>query len=288
MATGCATFGRLAYDNLTTLATWRADSYLSMTSEQRALAAQRIETLHAWHRRTQLDDYIVFLEQIRARVAAGDVDEAQIRRWRLEAFQRWRPIAEQAAPAVAEVSGTLGPAQLARLREEMRRDNDKIRRDWMPPGAADRIQARTRRYVDRAEFLLGSLTAEQKQVARRFAAEAGNAEDAWYAQRVGRQQDLLALMERIRTERPEPPVATVWMREHLHRYAPAPEGGDRFVASSLAAGDAFTAQVFAMATPAQRQHLLAKLQDWIDLLQSLKPSGTASRGGVIALPVGSN
>ena len=62
----------------------------------------------------------------------------------------------------------------------------------------------------------------------------------------------------------------------------------RSVVDTVGAGDAFTAQVFAMATPAQRQHLLAKLQDWIDLLQSLKPSGTASRGGVIALPVGSN
>ena len=276
MASGCS-MARIGYDNLPTLAAWRADTYLSLNTEQRALATRRFESLHAWHRRTQLDDYLAFLQEVQRRVAAGDVDEAQIRVWRLAAFERWKPIAEQVAPAAAEVAGTLGPSQLARMREEIGRDNEKMRHERMPPGRTERVEARTRRYLERAELFLGSLTAEQKQFARRFAAEAPDSEDIWYAQRVGRQQDLLAVLERIRVERPDEATATRWMREHLMRYAQLRDGPDRAGAeSSLAAGDAMSAEMLARATPKQRQHLQRKLQEWIDIVQSLKPAQTAA------------
>jgi hypothetical protein len=267
---------RLGYENLPTLAAWRADAYLSLNAEQRALTSRRFESLQAWHRRTQLDDYLAFLHRVQRRVATGDVDEAQIRAWRLAAFERWKPIAEQVAPVAAEVAGTLGSSQISRMREEMDRDNEKMRREWMPPGRADRVDVRTKRYIERAELFLGSLTAEQKQLARRIAAEAPDSEDIWFAQRLGRQQDLLALLERIRAERPDEATATRWMRDHLMRYAQLRDGPDRVGAeSSLAAGDAMSAAMLARATPKQRQHLQRKLQEWIDIVESLKPAQTA-------------
>ncbi len=276
MVSGCS-MARIAYENLPTLATWRADTYLALSAEQRALTSSRFESLQAWHRRTQLDDYRAFLQQVQRRVGTGDVDEAQIRAWRLAVFERFKPIAEQAAPAAAEVAGTLLSSQLARMREEMERDNDTMRREWMPPGRADRIEVRTKRYIERAERFLGSLTAEQKQLARHLAAEAADTEEIWFAQRRGRQQDLLALLERIRVERPDQATATRWMRDHLMRYAQLRDGPDRMGAeSSLAAGDAMGAAMLARATPGQRQHLQRKLQEWIDLVQSLKPAQAAA------------
>jgi hypothetical protein len=269
-------FGRLGYENLPMLATWRADSYLSLDSEQKALASRRIEALHAWHRRTQLDDYVALLEEIRRRIDAGPIDEAQIRAWRHAAFDRWKPIAEAAAPAVAEVAVTLTPSQLGRMRSEMARDNEKVRKEWLPSDRDDRVEARTKRYVERAETFLGPLTPEQKRFARRFAAEAPDTEDVWFAQRLDRQRDLVETLERIRTQRPDEATAARWMREHLMRYAQLPAGqGKASAESSLAAGDAMSAAMLAQATPKQRQHLQRKLQEWIDLLQSLRPAQTA-------------
>jgi hypothetical protein len=280
---GCSMVGRLGYENLPRLATWRADSYLSLTSDQRAAATRRFEALHDWHRTTQLDDYIALLREVQRHVAAGDVDEARIRQWRMQAFERWRPIAEHAAPGVVEVVATLTPAQLQHLREALERDNDRLRKTWMPADRSERIEARGRRYVERAETFLGSLSAEQKQYARRLAAQVPDSEDAWFRQRLERQQDLVGLMERIRRERPDAATATGWMREHLLRYAPTREAAERGVESSLAASDAMSAAMFAMATPKQKQHLLQKLEEWIGLLQSLKPEAGAravSPGGL--------
>ena len=282
-ATGCALVGKLGYDNLPSLAMWRIDGYLGLTSEQRELASRRLEGLHAWHRQTQLDDYIGFLKGVQRRIAAGPLEEADIRRWRLEAFERVRPIAEQAAPAIAEVAVSIEPKQLARMKDEVERDNRKLRKEWMPPGHDERIEARGKRYIERAEFFMGSLTTPQKQLARRLAAEAPPTEDVWYAQRVARQQDLFALMERIRREHPGEAVASGWIREHLLRYARPSEGPERTGAeSSLAASDAMTATMLAQATPKQREHLQRKLQAWVELLQSLRPAQTARAVGEVS------
>ena len=286
VAAGCSMVGRLGYDHFPTLAAWRADSYLSLNAEQKAIASRRIEALHAWHRSTQLDDYAGLLREVRQALAAGDVDEARIRGWRLAMFERWKPIADRAAPGVAEVAVSLEPAQLQRLRDGMERDNDRIRREWLPPGRAERIEARTRRYVERAEQFLGALTAEQRQLARRMAAEVPDGEEQWFAQRLLRQQDLVATFERIRAERPDPATATAWMRAHLMRYAQVRDGPGRpFSESSLAASDAMSARMLELATPKQRQHLQRKLQEWIDLIESLRPAETARSTGA---PVAAN
>lgn len=287
VAAGCSMVGRLGYDNLPRLATWRADSYLSLTSDQRAAATRHFEALHDWHRSTQLDDYVALLRDVQRHVAAGDVDEARIRQWRMQAFERWRPIAEQAAPGVVEIAATLTPAQLQHLRDTMNRDNERLRKEWMPADRSDRVEARSRRYVERAEMFLGSLTAEQKQYAKRLAAQVPDAEDAWFRQRVSRQQDLVALMDRIRRERPDEATASRWMRDHLLRYAPSRDAVDRGMESSLAASDAMSAAMFAMATPKQRLHLQRKLDEWVDLLESLKPEpGARAETGARRVPAG--
>jgi hypothetical protein len=199
------------------------------------------------------------------------VTEADIQGWREEVFARIDPIAVQAAPEIAEVALSLSAQQIASIKAEFADDNEKLRKKWMPSDREDRIKVRTKRYLERASFFLGSLTAEQKQTARRMAAEAPSSEEVWYEQRLGRQLDLIVLLERMRAERMTKDTAVPLIRDHLARYRQLREGPDRDGArSSLAAGDAMSAALFAQATPKQRQHLNRLIQDWIDLTQELK------------------
>jgi len=273
LTSGCTVFGKLGYDNLPTLAMWKLNSYLSLTAAQRSVASRGFDDLLAWHRRTQLDDYADLLRSIQKRVAAGTVTEADIQGWREEVFARIDPIAVQAAPEIAEVALTLSVQQIASIRAEFADDNETLRKQWMPVDREDRIKVRTKRYLERASFFLGNLTAEQKQTARRMAAEAPASEEVWFEQRLGRQQDLLSLLERMRAERMSKETAAPLIRDHLSRYRQLREGPDRDGArSSLAAGDAMSAAMLAQATPKQRQHLNRLIQDWIDLAQELKTS----------------
>lgn len=271
LTSACTMFGKLGYDNLPTLAMWQLNSYASLTAGQRTTASRGFDDLLAWHRRTQLDDYADLLRSIQKRVASGNVTEADIQGWREEVFARIDPIAVQAAPEIAEVALSLSAQQIASIKAEFADDNEKLRKKWMPSDREDRIKVRTKRYLERASFFLGSLTAEQKQTARRMAAEAPSSEEVWYEQRLGRQLDLIVLLERMRAERMTKDTAVPLIRDHLARYRQLREGPDRDGArSSLAAGDAMSAALFAQATPKQRQHLNRLIQDWIDLTQELK------------------
>jgi hypothetical protein len=283
-AAGCSSGARLGYDWLPTLALWRAEGYVPLNADQRQIAQRHLEDLQRWHRRTQLDDYVDLLRGVQRQVASGaPVSEADVRRWREEVVARWRPIAARLAPGVAEVAGTLDAEQIARLRAELARGNAKLRRDWtMAADPAGRADARTKRYVERAETFLGPLTDAQKRTVRTLAAQAPANEEHWFAQRLGRQQEFVGLMERIRVERPADAVAGAWMREHLERYAQPREGATRVgTEGSLAAGDAMTVALLAQATPQQRQHLQRKLQEWIDLLQSMRPTQTVRADGAV-------
>jgi hypothetical protein len=278
---------KLGYDNLPTLAVWQIGSYVSLSADQRLAATQKIEAVQAWHRKTQIPDYIELLRSIQGQVAAGPVTDQQVRQWRLDVTARWRPVAEQAAPGVVEVAQTLQPEQLARMRGELDRGNDKLRREWLPAGRDKRIEARARRYIERAEFFLGDVTDEQKRLARQMAADAPDGEEAWMARRVARQQDFVGLLDKVRVQPPGSPDATRAMREHLVRYWTTDESSARAAQApvtflraanaaavptltleqSMAHGDAVTAAMLARATPAQRKVLQGKLQDWIDALQ---------------------
>jgi hypothetical protein len=265
VATSCSMV-KVGYDNLPTLAMWQVGKFVSLDAAQKRLFTSRLESLHDWHRGTQVADYAQLLRSIRQQVAEGPVDAAMIGRWRVELLDRLEPLVERAAPAAVEVAATMQPAQLQRMRSEFERRNAKLRREWMPDDAAARIDARSRRFIERTEWFLGEATPSQRRLARETAEALPAAnEDRWLEQRVVRQQDMLAQIERIVEARPAPALAERWVREHLMRY-----GG---IAGGAAATDALLAAMLAEATPAQRRHLDRKLQQWIDALEQVASSG---------------
>ncbi len=66
---GCSAV-RLGYGNADSLAHWWIDQYLDLAPEQDALSRERLARLMAWHRKTQLPDYVTLLRQGKA-FAAG-------------------------------------------------------------------------------------------------------------------------------------------------------------------------------------------------------------------------
>lgn len=273
---GCSMV-RTGYDNFPMLAMWQVGNYLPLEADQRRLARARIDSLHLWHRDTQLGDYSRLLHTIRDRVAAGPVDAVQIGRWRRELIDRWGPIAEKAAPGVAELAVTLKPAQLEKLRGEIERSNEKYRKEWLPSDPADRIKARTKRFVERAEMFVGRLSDSQRRIAREAAAGMPDtSEELRFAQRQARQKDLAGIFGRIAAERPTQATAERWIREHLAQYwRPADSGREVDYERSMAASDAMMAAMLAEASPAQRRHFQDKLQEWIDMVDDMRGSGRA-------------
>jgi hypothetical protein len=270
LLSGCATFGRWGYETLPTWMMWRIQSYLDLEGEPKALARRHLEALHEWHQSTQLAPLGVLLRQVRAQVEAGRIDGRAVVGLRESLGEGLQPVLDEAAPRIAEVARLLEPDQIARMRREFDKDNDKLRRERLQGSAAERAEARSKRYIERAEFFLGDLNSAQRKLIRERSAHWPPVEQQWYEQRLSRQKELLALLERLRSERPPLPVASRQMREHLNRYLQWREGAEREGGmAALAAGDLLLVELMASTTSKQRQHLLERFDDWIQTVDRL-------------------
>lgn len=267
---GCATFGRWGYETLPTWVMWRIQSYLDLDGEPKSLARRHLDALHEWHQTTQLAPLGTLLRQIRAQVEADRINERTVADLRDALGHSVQPLIDEAAPRIAEVARLLEPDQLARMRREFDKDNEKLRRERLQGSASERALTRSKRYVERAEFFLGDLNAAQRKLIRERSAQWPPVEQQWYEQRRSRQQDLLNLLEKLRSERPPMPTASRLMREHLNRYVQWREGPERDGGmAALAAGDTLLVDLMASITPRQRQHLLERLDDWIQTVDRL-------------------
>ena len=270
LLTSCTLVGRWGYETLPTWTMWRIQSYLDLEGEQKALARRHIDALHQWHQSTQLTPLAVQLRQWRTRVQEGQVDAAALQSLRDAMALALEPLLDQAAPRIAEVAQTLEPAQIARMRREFAQDNEKMRRERLQGSPAERAEARSKRYIERAEFCLGDLSAAQRQTIRARSAQWPPVEQQWFEQRLSRQQELLALLERLRSERLPAATAQRLMREHLQRYLQWRDGSEREGGlAAMAAGDTLLVEIMAGMSPRQRQHLLDRLDDWIETLERL-------------------
>ena len=105
---------RLGYGNVDSLARWWMDQYLDFTPEQDVLVRERLQRLHAWHRQSQLRDYVGLLQDARKLVAAqpGAADALALTDG---IIRRVRVLADKAIPDTADLLATLTPAQIDRM-----------------------------------------------------------------------------------------------------------------------------------------------------------------------------
>lgn len=257
---GCSVT-KLGYDALPTWVHWQADRYLDLDEQQRAIVTRRTEELHQWHRRTELPRYARFLRGVGREVEDG-VDADELGRWRDEVSQAWESIAERLAPGVAELALTLRPEQIERLRERLDEGLEKARETMLPAGEAARERARLDRIVKRAETFLGSLSRAQIRAFRPAIDALPPVEEAWIEERQARQHHLLALLNRIRREKPPRDEATRMCREFLVSMWQSRDARRRHrLEQGIAASDALSARMLSDATPKQREHLARLLRD---------------------------
>ncbi len=285
---------KLGYDTLPTWAHWQLERYFLLDDEQRALVGRHIDELHRWHRQAQLPTYVGFLKEVDREItgptrgghhpvrhsAAGEgpaVDAATVGRWRDRVVEAWTPMAERLAPGLAELAVTLRPEQIERLRKRLEDSNAEYREKYLPAKARERQEARADRVIKRAEFFLGRLDKTQERELRALAAELPANEDDWLAERLHRQQALVALLKKLSREKPAHREATRQAKEYLLTMWTSQDARRRArLDDAIAASDALSAQMLARATPSQRAHLQQLLRGYADDFHTLSATALAA------------
>jgi hypothetical protein len=276
-AAGCS-FSKMGYDALPTLARWQINSYLDLDPNQRDIVDRHLNRLQQWHRHDQLPEYGGFLRAVDDRLRTP-VDASQLRAWRGRVDQAWAAFAERLGPGVVELAPTLRPDQIARLRQRLAESNDKYRDTHLQADPKEREQARVERVVKRAEFFLGDLDEAQLRDLSTRARALPASDEAWFAERVARQQRMVALLERLRTEQLPRDEALRIVRDALATMWESRDPQRRLrIEQAVVASDALAASLVAQASPRQREFLSRRLRDYAQDFDVLSErTRTASR-----------
>jgi hypothetical protein len=219
---------RLGYGNADSLTRWWIDQYLDLSPEQDALTRERLARLTAWHRKTQLPDYVTLLRQGKA-FAASQPKVGDALALGDELTRRVRVLAEQATPDVADLVATLTPAQIDRIAARHAEKNAELAKEMrLAEDKAAQHKARYKRLLERAEYWLGDFSDEQENTLRRMVEARDPGGRFWFDERLRRQRELLDLMREVQRDRPP-------ARTH-HRAAARLHGPLRPAAGSGAAG----------------------------------------------------
>jgi hypothetical protein len=105
---------RLGYNNGETVSYFWLNSYIGFDADQKPWVKKELANLFAWHRRTQLPEYLPLLAKAKKRVQKP-VSETELARDYDEIRRRIVVMTDRAAPAAADLALALRPGQIASI-----------------------------------------------------------------------------------------------------------------------------------------------------------------------------
>lgn len=267
---GCSAI-RLGYANGDTVTYWWMNSYVDFTDEQKPMVRSHIDKLLAWHRRTQLHDYAQFLGHMQQRVQSNQVKRVDVQA-DLDAIKKRAVLVfEKAVPELTELAMTIQPEQIAHLEKKFASNNEKYRKENLTGSVEDRQAERFKKVMKQAEYWYGDFSKEQKAQIRAASEARPLNNELWLAERVRRQQEMIRMLRKIHAEKPSREAVSAMVRDYIARSADNftyAENKAFFEASRDGLAQVITV-IMNIATPAQREHAVKRLQKWIDDSQAL-------------------
>lgn len=255
----------LGYSHGETVAYWWLDGYVDFDSSQKPWVKQHINHLFAWHRKTQLEDYAQFLTHMEARLQ-HEVTPADMSADADAIKKRMLTVVDKAMPELTDLALSLQPQQIARIEKKFAANNEKYRKEYLSGDLEKRQLARYKQVMTQAEYWFGNFSREQEAKIRAASDARPLDGDAALATRLRRQHELVALLKRIQSEKPERAATTRMLREYV--VASLAYFGD---AKAQAASDAYAdstirlaAMVVNMTTAKQKAFAMARLTQWAE------------------------
>jgi hypothetical protein len=265
---GCSAL-KVVYGQANTLAYWWLDRYVDFDDPQSVKVRAGLNELFRWHRSTQLGDLIQLLGRAQAQ-ALEPTTPAAACRWFDDIQQRLNAAYDHALPAAAEVVTMLKPAQLDHLAKRYQRINEEFRDDFLQDTAEARLNASVKRTVERAEFFYGRLDDRQRALVRRGLAASPFDPEAWLAERLAMQQDVLGSLRRWTGEGAAPAVVQAGLKTLAGHAQRSPRAGYRDYQQRLIDYNCMLAAELHNATsPAQRRRAAKTLKGWEDDLRAI-------------------
>lgn len=263
---GCATMQatRLLYNHADWVLTRQLDDYFSLSRPQKAFVTARLGAILNAHRHEALPRYEDVLRQVQERIQRGlsgeDLEWAfgQYEALRQDLFARF-------VPDGSEFLSMVEDSQVRRVQRALETRLEKKTQLLREP-VETRTAKRTERILTLAREWLGTLTRQQEQEVSRLARTFPDTLPVFYAHQQERNREFIALLEGRRNENTSGALYR-WLVEQDRDDNPA------FVLAAAQLKQQIAELVLALdrlATPTQRRHVLARLDELARTVQQLR------------------
>ena len=260
---------RLTYGQGPTLAYWWLDNYADFNAEQAPRVRAALADWFAWHRATQLPDYMQALAAMQV-LTANPVTAAQV----CSTVDGWQRRAEQAfdhaVPALAAHVRSLSTEQIGHLEKRQRVKQAELTTEYLQTDPAERAKGAFERTLDRAESIYGPLDESQRRLLAAGLAASPFSAERWLAERRQRQIDIVQSLRQWQAERPDADTVQAGLRRLALETGRSPRADYLAYSQRLnAANCALAATLHNSTTLAQRQRAIDKLRGWEGDLRAL-------------------
>jgi len=255
---------RLGYNNADSLTRWWIDQYVDLSPEQEIMARERLLRFHAWHRKTQLPDYVPVARQAQ-QLIAGQPTASDILSLIDGIIRSGRTLAEQATPDIADFLLTLTSVQIERMAGQFAEKNTAFAKEvQLADGASGQRKAQLKRVLERTEYWFGDFSDEQKLSLRKIIEGQAIGTQFWYDERLRRQRKWLELARLVQRDRPPRERIIQLLQEYTAQFDMPSDPVRSVQAQALRRNSAglFLA-ILALTTAEQRAHAQHKLEDLI-------------------------
>jgi hypothetical protein len=262
---GCAsTLGlSLVYNHADWLMTRQLDGYLDLSRSQKTFVSARLEGTLQRHRHEALPRYAGIITEVQQRVQRGLTGEDL--EWALHQYDELRTdLFARLAQDATDFVRLVEDRQVPRLRQALRQrlaKHEKLIRD----GVNLRLAKRTEQILALSREWLGPMTRTQEQEITRLAMAFPDTLPAAYAHQLQRNEQLLSLLE----SRHEEDCAAKVYEWLVHQERDADQSFVDVTGQLKQHIRQFVLALDRLATPDQRRHVLAKLDDLGRTIQNL-------------------
>ena len=266
---GCSSL-RLAYNNGDTVLYWWLNAYVDLDRDQKGWVREDIDKLFDWHRKTQLKDYVEILRKGQKQVQ-GNPTQADLMADYSEIKSRTQSLLLKAAPDLADLARSLKPEQIAQMEKKFKSNNDDYRKKFLTGDQEKRQQLRYKKSMEQFELWFGSFSREQEAAIRKASDARPLDNEIWLDERSRRQRNVLTLVQKVQNEKLSKEATVALINTLIKDSFERLEHSER--KPFFDAFENSTAQmvltVIKIATPAQKEHAVKRMQGWIDDFNSL-------------------
>lgn len=163
---GCST--KFVYHNMDWFILEYLDDYVTLTDQQESLVKTQIDVLSQWHQTEELNNYVMQFDQL-LELNPKTLTLEQLQQHREWIYEHYQSLVTQIFPSIFPIATALSDKQVDEFMQGLAKRHQKYADKYADLNESETRAKYEERIIDRMEQWLGSLTADQEQLAGQWA-----------------------------------------------------------------------------------------------------------------------